>query len=154
MQGNHDNSILHRSIETPSHSLVNLNNVIETNHGEGHLTTYESQLQIKRTENDYTCFCGKKCKGLRGLRAHQRSCVVSNLDDLKGLFTQLNATIQQETSVAYEESMTPLLEKISVKEGIRLPSTKEEWETANMYIHANLDLQSDITNIENEVLLF
>ena len=154
-QGNHDNSILHQTIETPTNSLVTLNNIIETNHGEGHLTTYdENQLQNKRTDNDYTCYGGRKCKGLRGLTAHKHSCVVSNLDDLKGLFTQSNATIQQETNGAIEDSTTPLLEKIPVKEGIRLPSIKEEWETANMYFNANLDLQSDITKIENEVLAF
>ena len=30
----------------------------------------------------------KKCKGLRGFRAHPRSCVASNVDDLKVLFSQ------------------------------------------------------------------
>ena len=96
-QGNHDNIILHRTIETPSNSLANLNNNIEPNHSEGHLTAYdENQQQNKRTDEDFTCYCGKKCKGLRGLRAHQRSCVASNFED-------------------------------PGKEGIKLPTTKEEW---------------------------
>ena len=34
-QDNHDN-ILHSTIENPPNSLVNLNNVIDSNHGEGH----------------------------------------------------------------------------------------------------------------------
>lgn len=59
-QGNHDNSILHRAI---SNFLVNLNNNIKLNHCEGHLTTYdESQQQDKRTNNDFTCYCGKNAK--------------------------------------------------------------------------------------------
>ena len=37
---------------------------------------------------------------------------------------------------------------------MNLPTRKEEWETANMYFHANLDLHSEITDIENEVCVF
>ena len=41
-----------------------------------------------------------------------------------------------------------------VKDGIKLPTKNEEWEIANMYFHAILDLHSDIKAIENEVCLF
>ena len=84
-----------------------------------------------KSDNDFTCYCGKKCKGLRGLRAHQRSCVASNLDDLKALFTQSNATYQQQTNYA-DEPPSPQQEETPLKDGIKLPTTKEEWGTANM----------------------
>ena len=35
-QGNHDNDILHCTIENSSNSILNLNNDIDSNHGEGH----------------------------------------------------------------------------------------------------------------------
>ena len=72
---------------------------MDRNHCEGHLTTYdENQQQNKRTVNDFTCYCGKKCKGLRGLTAHIRSCVASNFDDLKTQFTKSDAKKQSETN--------------------------------------------------------
>ena len=82
----------------------------------GHLTTYdEIQQQNKRTDNDFTCYCGKRCKGLRGIRAHQRSCVASNFGDLKALFTQSDAKKKQpETNDGDEESTKPQLEKIPI----------------------------------------
>ena len=125
--GNHDNNILHRTIETPLNFLVNLNNNVESNYCEDHLTTYDENQQNKRTDNDFTCYCGEKCKGLRGLRAHQHSSAASNFDDLKALFRESD---------------------------IKLPTTKEERQTANMYFHANLDLHSTITNLENEERVF
>ena len=69
---------------------MNLNNDIDSNHGEGHLTSYHENKNKNKSDNGFRCYCRKKCKGLRGLRAHQRSCVASNLDDLKVLFTQNN----------------------------------------------------------------
>ena len=38
-----------------------------------------------------------------------------------------------------------------MKKCVELPKKKEEWQTTNIYFHGNLDLQCDITNIENEV---
>ena len=93
-QGNHDNDILHCTIENSSNSILNLNNDIDSNHGESHWTSFDENKNKNKSDNDFTCYCGKKCKGLRGLRAHQRSCVASNLDDLKALFIQSNATNQ------------------------------------------------------------
>ena len=78
------------------------------------------------------CYCCKKCKDLRGLGAHEHSCVASNLDDYKNLFPQNNATNQQQTKDAGDEPPSPQQEKIPINEGIKLPTTKEEWETANM----------------------
>ena len=97
---------------------MNLNNDIDSNHGEGHLTSYDENQNKNKSDNDFTCYCSKKCKGIRGLRAHQRSCVASNLDDLKVLFTQSNASYQQQTNYADDEPPSTQQEKIPVKDGI------------------------------------
>ena len=35
-------------------------------------------------DNDsYTCFCSRKCAGLRGFQAHKRSCRVLDIPDLR-----------------------------------------------------------------------
>ena len=116
--------VWNRTIETSSQSLANLNNNIEPNHCEGHLTTfYENQQQNKRTDNDFTCYCPKKCKGLIELTAHQRSSVASSLDDLKALFPQSDTKNQPESNDGGEESTLLQLENISVKEGRKLLTT-------------------------------
>ena len=78
-----------------------------SNHGESHLTSSDENENKNKSDHDVTCYCGKKCKGLRGLRTHQRSCVASNLDDLKALFTQISATNHQQTNNADGKSRSP-----------------------------------------------
>ena len=41
-----------------------------SNHGEGHLTSYDENQNQNKSDSDFKYYCGKKCKGLRGLRAH------------------------------------------------------------------------------------
>ena len=116
--------VWNRTIETSSHSLANLNNNIEPNHCEGHLTAFhENQQQNKRTDNDFTCYSPKKFKGLRELTAHLRSCVASSPDDLKALFPQSDTKNQPESSDRGEESTLLQLENVSVKEGRKLLTT-------------------------------
>ena len=79
---------------------------------------------------------------------------INSFDDLKALFTQSDAKTQPKSSDGDEESAPPQLEKNPVKEGIKLPTIKEEWQTANMFFNANLDLQSNITKFENNVRVF
>ena len=47
-QGNH---ISHRTIENPPNLLVNLNNDIVSNHGEGHLTSYDKNQNRNKYDN-------------------------------------------------------------------------------------------------------
>ena len=93
-------------------------------------------------------------QGFRGLRLHQLCSAASNLDDLRALFTKSKATYQQQTNYADDDPPSPQQEKITVKHGLKLLNTKEEWQKPNMYFHANLDLHSHITNIENKVCVF
>ena len=115
----------------------------------------KKKLKIKKNLITTLCVIAvKKSKDLRDLRAHQRSCVASNLDDLKALFTQSNATNRQQTNDTDDERPLPQQEKVPVKDEIKPPTTKEEWETVNMCFHTKSDLHSDITDIENEVCVF
>ena len=41
-----------------------------------------------------------------------------------------------------------------MKEDTKLLTTKKEWQTANMYFHANVDIHRDITNIKNKLRVF
>ena len=85
---NHGN----RVIESPEVSLVNNNNQIpptkyppenrDENTDENENNTEENNDDA--VHNNYLkCFCGKKCKGLRGLQSHKRACKVLTIPDLK-----------------------------------------------------------------------
>ena len=113
-QGNHDNDILHRTIESPPNSLLNLNSDIDSNHGEGHWTSYDENQNKNKSDNDFTCYCCKKwLRGLRGLKAHQRS--------LKPCLRK----VTQQTNDADDVPPPPQPEKIPLKDRIKLPTTKE-----------------------------
>ena len=85
------------------------------------------------------CYCGKKCKGLRELKAHQRSCNVLDLPELRGLFEQLfiDEFIEREieSAEAIEEQIidnSDLSDSEPLK-GLKLPKRKDEWENVNTY---------------------
>ena len=98
----------------------------------------------KRTpvnENHIRCCCGKKCKGLRGLKSHQRSCCT--IRGLNGnLFNELQAIdcIESETLVENALSVTTQPYDNSVKKGVNLPTTQGEWELANSFFHSELPI--------------
>jgi len=83
------------------------------------------------------CICGKVCKGLRGLRGHQRSC-----RSIKHMSEELSEDDIQNATGNVACSSTLLDENPVVKPGIKLPKTQQEWEMANTY------LQSKLTTID------
>ena len=99
-------------------------------------TTTQPVLQV----NEIQCSCGKKCKGHRGLKTHQRSCRVIrglNADLLEDLDTEIdtwNSTDTSDTSpeiLRSIENHVSLTENPYIKQGIKLPNTSREWEIAN-----------------------
>ena len=88
---------------------------------------------------------GKKCKGLRGLKAHQRSCrtikMLCNevLDDLNSN----NRTDQQE-EITIDENIVN--DHANLKAGIKLPKNDKDWETANSFFHLELSID-DINTV-------
>ena len=88
----------------------------------------------------FLCCCGKRCKGEKGLRIHQRTCKT-----IEGLANKLNREILSELSnhdnydlddhgSNYNSTDIPVLEP-----GVKLPDSMSEWSTANSYFQTHLD---------------
>ena len=130
-----DNSA-HISVQDISSTIANMNNNIPPENNEGMLTEYDLEQQRdvnNRAINFFTCYCGKTCNGLRGLRPHQTSCHISNVDELKDLFTPENNFTQYDENSTAEENEVIQTEKVTIKEGIKLPKTDRDWNLANDY---------------------
>ena len=67
-------------------------------------------------DEEYSCYCGKVCKGLRGLQAHKRSCRILDLSH------EENA---EEPVEVIPDELREYHEKLS---GIKLPTTRAEWD--------------------------
>ena len=95
------------------------------------------------------CICGKPCKGLKGLKAHQRSCrtVVTLSDESNYAIkdnTHVNESVIQETlSNMQQTQLDP-----SLKEGVNLPKTEEDWVLANSFFHSELS-HTDFKNVNS-----
>ena len=118
--------------------------------GNSHLPQDHFNLNNNMSDNngpanteEIKCACAKKCKGLHGLKAHQRSCrtikTLCNevLDDLN------NRTDQQE-EITIDENIVN--EHANLKTGINLPKNDKDWETANSFFHLELSI-NDINTV-------
>ena len=129
-QGASQNDVTNGNSHLPQ-DLFNLKNNMSDNNGPANTE------EIK-------CACGKKCKGLRGLKAHQRSCQTIKtlcnevLDDLNSN----NRTDQQEEII--DENIVN--EHANLKTGINLPKNDKDWETANSFFHLELSI-NDINTV-------
>ena len=88
------------------------------------------------------CSCGKPCKGLRGLKAHQRSCrTIKSLNDdiLKDLEENYDETISLPDEANLERVLN---ENPSLKPGVKLPKSETDWKTANSFFHLNLPVEA------------
>ena len=75
------------------------------------------------------CNCGKKCKGLRGLKAHQRSCRV--IEKLNGdLYDVID---EEEENNIPDGEHTTLDATPDIRPGIKLPRTQSQWTEANLF---------------------
>ena len=92
--------------------------------------------ELSNISGELKCICGKVCKGLRGLRGHQRSC-----RSIKPMSDEISVedTIQDRSGNVACNS-TFLDENPNIKPGIKLPKTNEEWELANTYFKSQLNL--------------
>ena len=59
-------------------SIANRNNMVNGNNEES-----ENTLQEHNDPHRFTCYRGKKCKGLCGLKAHQCPCHVVDIPNIK-----------------------------------------------------------------------
>ena len=50
-----------------------------------------------------------------------------------------------------EHELIDMLPKRALKNGLRLPKSKREWETANNYFNIHIDYLTPINNVENDI---
>ena len=89
------------------------------------------------------CSCGKQCKGLKGIKAHQRLCRI--IQGLHGnLLYDLDNEIEETEAENVEEVETPtsfnicpeVIAKADLKQGIKLPKSNAQWSIANDFFKA------------------
>ena len=87
-------------IEVPQRSLAN-------NGGSVQPTNDPADIREENNEDndEYVCYCGRVCAGLRGLQAHKRACKYLDLEDIKTLFE--NPVVQEETNIESDEELLP-----------------------------------------------
>jgi len=104
-------------------------------HASGHLN---AQLTAVPPADKATCIYGCRCKGRRGLKAHQRSCepfkTVLNTDystqAADGNTQDDNAT-RPPQQASIDPTLTVNLKNMTIKTDIRLPKSHSRWEEAN-----------------------
>ena len=126
------------SVETSETSLVNIDNNIPA--------TNDPPVILENSNNidSYTCYCGKKCKGLRGLQAHKRACRVVGVQDMKSLLSIEPDTENEEEQIDGNEE--EVFKKLEKHPGIKLPKTEAQWERANDYFKQFLPVNDQIIN--------
>ena len=96
------------------------------------------------------CYCGKICKGHRGLKMHQRSCQVINrlnnklCEDLEEKIQENNTELSTDNDVNTNLNIVENKKVRVLKKGINLPKKDWEWATANDYFKSALFLNGPI----------
>ena len=93
------------------------------------------------------CSCGRECKGMKGLKMHQRKCRINDSTDVCQPPVFENSNIDPRV-VSYEEEEVTVdsLDTFVLKPGVKLPKSHEQWIEADTYfrsIFANIKLKSD-----------
>ena len=152
---NHGNNIESTifNIETIDNSIVNINNQYELEAPEGILTEYDERLQREKNNSSYyvQCHRGKLCKGIRGLRAHQRFCTIGDVLKLRELF---NAEIETNGDYFNDENFEETTFTPQAKlptPGLKLPLTTETWDRANEFFKPTLDVNKEITDKDENI---
>ena len=79
-----------------------------------------------KNSTDQICHCGRVCKGLRGLKAHQRSCKLTMelFDITKDLTVRVSLGERVDPDQAQQVHCTIL-------DGVKLPTSPDDWTPAN-----------------------
>ena len=106
----------------------------------------DSMPVITNGNKEVKCTCGKHCKGLKGLKAHQRSCRI-----ILGLHENLRNDLDEENYDDIDENtfgdtndsnctLTPIIcignSTESMKNGVKLPKSTHQWSIANDFFKA------------------
>ena len=121
------------------------------NHGNDRVSDSFNTVNLDPNEivnNDWgKCICGKKCKGLRGLKVHQRSCRA--ITSLNNDNIVIDNTEQDAIENHFVTKNSNQDEFPSLKGGVKLPKSPEHWNLANLYFHSELS-SINIKNNLNE----
>ena len=100
---------------------------------------------ISRSVDLSSCTCGKQCKGLKGIKAHHRSC--KKIESFnKEIVNDLNSQDIIEDHVDIDSDV--FCETPSLKTGIKLPTNDKQWEMATVYIKANIN-SGEVSSADN-----
>jgi len=113
------------------------------------------------------CVCGPKCKGRRGLTAHQRSCAACRLLRPTSVSNAHNDTSTDEsnldssTSQTSDNNLPPNSVPVTlIKPGWKLPKSTAAWNEANIYFHSAFasllsiplgDVEETVMNVQDTV---
>jgi len=88
------------------------------------------------------CCCGKMCKGIRGLKMHQRTCrVVKDLTEETFEFVEENLTGSYNNDNYNEDMDSSITNSIpDVKPGVKLPKSDDQWNAANLFFMVSLPI--------------
>ncbi|ESO12563.1 hypothetical protein HELRODRAFT_159121 [Helobdella robusta] len=118
-----------------------------------------NNIAVDTDNNLTTCCCGRRCKGRKGLRMHQRSC--KTFKDLQNSRKSPNdpeadskltsSPMQQKESPPPPTSLPPAnnITNNTPLPGIKLPKTTTHWLEANAYFHSQIATLPNITDINN-----
>ena len=146
-----------QSSESDTH---NFGNDQDSNFERSNLTI-EPLLQQSSIANIHHvyCGCGKKCKGLHGLKTHHRTCrFVMGLNEELVQPEQDNELETNDIEDLISTSRNP-----DLKPGVKLPQTEPEWAFTEGFLRSHLniaDIQSDsdldalITNMNDTIYGF
>ena len=119
------------------------------------------QSKENNEDNYIKCHCEKSCKGIRGLRAHQRFCKINDMPELRELFNDGLVEIREDSITCdknFESNDQYITQNKLPKTGIKLPETKSDWKQANEYFRITLDhtketvdINEEITNLQNTI---
>ena len=101
-------------------------------------TTKKIHCKNLMTRIGFTCYCGKKCKGLHGLKAHQSSCHVVDIPNIKELFEMQDEYVSEESDEERNEEEQINSVKERVLKGIKLRKNKDQWNIANDLFQSSL----------------
>ena len=111
----------------------------------------ENTLQEHNDPHRFTSHCEKKCKGLRGLKAHQRSCHVVDIPNIKELFEMQDEYVPEESDEERNEEEQINSVKERVLKGIKLPKSRDQRNIANDFFKVALPVNDPIENIDDSV---
>ena len=141
-----------------AHSIINEERPLNFNSAEQSLNNQNNNDDCYMKE----CYSCKLCRGLRGLKAHQRSCKVLDLPELREMFQQplLQELIVNESDNISDDNNSDNepdnedLHNNVVLTGFQHPRSKEEWDSVNTHFKNNMAIQNDINSLNETAQQF